>query len=137
MSAFLESVSFVLRIVILSLVDFRSYDELFSFSNSFSWVTGAEDDFTGFESGTGAKEKQHDDENARTFPRISRTYSKKRFVTSGDGEDQGGSKDDKRSDSKSHNSKDQGSANEDFFSNMDLAKSEYIAKRSSPLVANA
>jgi len=116
---------------------FTAFDELFSFSTSFSGHTGAEDDFTGFESGSAANKKQHDDENARTFPRITRTYSKKSFVTSGDGEDQGGSKDDERSDSKSHSSKDQGSANEDFTSNMDLAKSEYIAKRASPLAANA
>ena len=57
-------------------------------------------------------------------PRTSRTYSNKRFVTSGFGEDRGGPQDDEGSQSKSNGSQDQGSAYENFESNMKLANGE-------------
>ena len=86
--------------------------------------TGENDNFTGFDSGWSSAERGRNDEDPRTYPRISRTFSNKRFVTSGVGEDNGGPQDDDGSQSKSDGSQDQGSDYEKFESNMDLAKSE-------------
>ena len=100
--------------------------------------TGEDDNFTGFDSGSSSADKGRDNEEPRFFPRISRTNSNRVFVTSGVGEDKGGSQHNDRSHSKSHESGKQGSANEDedFGSTMDLAKSTflylhaYVTKRS-------
>lgn len=85
--------------------------------------TGEDENFTGFDSGSRSGDGGRDDEGVRTFPKVSQTYSNRRFVTSGVGEDKGGSQDDS-SDSKSNGRQDQGSAYENVESNMDLAKSE-------------
>ncbi|KAL9955764.1 hypothetical protein ACROYT_G037140 [Oculina patagonica] len=91
-------------------------------SGSSDSSTGEDDHFTEFDSGSSSANGERDDEGPRTFPRVSQTYSNKRFVTSGDGENKGGSQDDESSDSKSNGSQDHGSSNENLESNMDLAK---------------
>lgn len=90
--------------------------------------TGEDDNVTGFDSGSSSADKGRGNEEPRFFPRISRTNSNRVFVTSGVGEDKGGSQHDDRSHSKSHESGKQGSANEDedFGSTMDLAKSSFL-----------
>ena len=90
--------------------------------------TGEDENFTGFDSGSSSADKGRDNEEPRFFPRISRTNSNRVFVTSGVGEDKGGSQHDDRSHSKSHESGKQGNANEDedFGSTMDLAKSTLL-----------
>lgn len=83
--------------------------------------TGEDDNFTGFKSGSSSTDKAEDDEQPKFYPRISQTHSNRIFVTSGVGEDKGGSKHDGRSHYSSENSGNQEN-NEDFGSSMDLSK---------------
>lgn len=83
--------------------------------------TGEDDNFTGFKSGSSSTDKAEDDEQPKFYPRISQTHSNRIFVTSGGGEDKGGSKHDGRSHYSSENSGNQEN-NEDFGSSMDLSK---------------
>ena len=84
--------------------------------------TGGDENFTGFDSGWSSADRGRTD--PRMNPRTSRTYSNKRFVTSGFGEDKGGPQDDEGSQSKSNGSQDEGSDYENFESNMKLANGE-------------
>ena len=86
--------------------------------------TGRDDNITGFDSGWSSADRGRNDEDPRMNPRTSRTYSNKRFVTSGFGEDRGGPQDDEGSHSKSNGSQDQESDYENFESNMKLANGE-------------
>lgn len=106
--------------VLIDVLEFTIFSPVLPLDSS----TGEDDNFTGFDSGWSSADRGRNDEGPRTYPRISRTFSNKRFVTSGVGEDNGGSQDDDGSQSKSNGSQDQGSAYENFESNTDLAKSE-------------
>ena len=92
--------------------------------------TGEDDNFTGFDSGWSSADNGGNDEDPLTYPKTSRGYSNKRFVTSGVGEDRGGPQDDEESQSKSKESQDQGSNYENFESNMNLANGESVKSES-------
>ena len=88
--------------------------------------TGEDDNFTSFDSGWRSADNGGNDEDPRTYPKTSRGYSNKRFITSGVGDDKGGPQDDEGSQSKTNENQDQGSNYENSESNMNLANGESV-----------
>ncbi|XP_022784961.1 uncharacterized protein LOC111325423 [Stylophora pistillata] len=91
-------------------------------SGSGDTSTGENDNFTGFDSGSSSTDKGEDDGQPKFYPRISQTHSNRNFVTSGVGEDKGGSRQDGWSHDNSEKSGYQENTNEDAGSSMDLSK---------------
>ncbi|XP_074638005.1 uncharacterized protein LOC141896617 isoform X3 [Acropora palmata] len=80
------------------------------------------DDDSGFESGGTIHEEEHDKEHAQQLPKIARTFTTGRFVTSGEGENKGGSTEDDGRYSNSNRNKDHESSSGGFTSGINFAK---------------
>ncbi|XP_015779989.1 PREDICTED: uncharacterized protein LOC107357866 [Acropora digitifera] len=80
------------------------------------------DDDSGFESGGTIHEEEHDKEHAQQLPKFARTFTTSRFVTSGEGENKGGSTEDDGRYSNSNRNKDHESSSGGFTSGINFAK---------------
>ena len=94
----------------------------------FFWFLAAseKDDDSGFESGGTIHEEEHDKEHAQQLPKIARTFTTSRFVTSGEGENKGGSTEDDGRYSNSNRNKDHESSGGGFTSGINFAKSKQM-----------